>query len=151
MTARACGECAVCCTLLGVNELGKAGRTPCLHQRGIGCAIYETRPSSCQTFNCGWLLGLLRHDDRPDHLGVMLTGTSDDNPLRKLGVNPVLVIETVAGGLERAKAPLVRLSRERVLVLLSVDGQERVVGPRREMRAVARWDARARRAAEGVQ
>jgi len=54
---RECGTCSLCCKLLGVTELGKAGGKWCEHAvvPGGGCRIYGERPRSCRVFACGWL------------------------------------------------------------------------------------------------
>jgi hypothetical protein len=69
--ARTCGACAVCCLVLGIAELDKAVRAPCQHQRGRGCARYDSRPRDCRAFRCLWLAGGLLPPDRPDLSGVM--------------------------------------------------------------------------------
>lgn len=53
---RICGDCTLCCKVLGIKELGKAPNIYCQHAvKGKGCGIYETRPESCQSFRCLWL------------------------------------------------------------------------------------------------
>lgn len=53
---RECGECTLCCKLLGVPSIGKAPGVWCTHCTAKGgCAIYETRPQRCRDFNCAWL------------------------------------------------------------------------------------------------
>lgn len=76
---RSCGPCTACCTLVGVEELGKTPWTPCRHEKdpfiedGPGCRCYDGRPAGCRTFLCIWRLGaLVDEDDRPDRLGVMI-------------------------------------------------------------------------------
>ncbi|ODT85904.1 YkgJ family cysteine cluster protein [Phenylobacterium sp. SCN 70-31] len=71
---KACGPCTLCCRVLAVGELDKpAGRT-CAHQKtGVGCGIYETRPSGCRTFECVWLMDPeMPHRFRPDQTKVVL-------------------------------------------------------------------------------
>lgn len=68
---RECGECTVCCELIGVPELGKPAYSQCEHACG-GCQIYETKPSVCGLFECLWLQGTIINDDlRPDKCGLM--------------------------------------------------------------------------------
>jgi len=56
MTDNTCGSCALCCKLLGVEEIKKAVNTWCRHcSPGRGCGSYDERPSSCRTFECLWL------------------------------------------------------------------------------------------------
>lgn len=54
---RSCGDCSLCCKLLGVTELEKPGGKWCEHwSKGKGCKIYGDRPHSCRVFGCGWLV-----------------------------------------------------------------------------------------------
>ena len=67
---RACGTCSHCCTVLRVDELGKAAGRDCVHQRGErGCGIHATRPTICRAYRCLWLQGGLEEDERPDRTG----------------------------------------------------------------------------------
>jgi len=57
---RQCGECTLCCKLLPVRELEKAGGVRCKHQsHAKGCRVYGTdkMPPSCKLWNCAWLSG----------------------------------------------------------------------------------------------
>jgi hypothetical protein len=73
---RECGECAVCCTHLRIEdpELHKPGGVRCPNLlAGGGCGIYETRPRPCRTFFCGWRrIGYLGDEWRPDRSGIMI-------------------------------------------------------------------------------
>lgn len=72
-TARRCGACSLCCTVLRVDELAKLGGRACLHQRsGGGCAVHDARPGVCRAYRCAWLRGAFAEDDRPDRLGAVL-------------------------------------------------------------------------------
>jgi hypothetical protein len=52
-----CGDCGLCCKLMGVTELAKPPGKWCGHfRRGRGCDTYDARPASCRIFNCTWLL-----------------------------------------------------------------------------------------------
>ncbi len=55
-TTRACGSCELCCTVMGVRELGKQPFSPCAHVAGDGrgCSIWGEHPASCQRFACLW-------------------------------------------------------------------------------------------------
>ncbi len=150
---RDCGECSVCCSAMAVDELGKAPRFDCQHDSvggSVGCAIYPTRPASCRRFVCGWLQGELREGDRPDRLGIMLTGGDSSSPLaRDLGLTFVIAHEIATGALDEPAllAAAGRLARTRVVVLLGVEGNERIIGPERLMRRIEKWDRKARRCA----
>lgn len=71
-----CGECGLCCKLLGAPSLGKPPRKRCVHfRRAGGCAIYADRPGECRGFNCAWLLTpALGPEWRPDRAGFLLHG-----------------------------------------------------------------------------
>ncbi len=62
---RACGACSECCRLLHVIELAKPAGVWCDKCRpgAGGCSIYETRPSICRTYACGWLMSAGVGDD----------------------------------------------------------------------------------------
>ncbi len=76
---RSCGPCTVCCFVGEVKEFGhKPAYSPCPHQVTRGCGIYPERPSVCREFECVWLSGQGRTDDRPDKLGVFLTFVESD-------------------------------------------------------------------------
>ena len=82
---RSCGDCTACCTTMGVPELSKAHNSPCEHNTGTGCGIYDTRPQSCRAFECLWLQGHGLPEQRPDRLGLTLDPTVKDGPLGKAG------------------------------------------------------------------
>jgi len=71
--ARECGECSLCCTVLRVDEIAKLGGTTCQHVRaGGGCSIHARRPGICRGYECMWLRGKFRDEDRPDRLQAVL-------------------------------------------------------------------------------
>lgn len=52
---RECGTCTMCCKVMGIREIAKPPGQWCTHcTPGQGCGIYETRPSACRTFYCGY-------------------------------------------------------------------------------------------------
>ncbi len=52
-----CGDCGLCCKLMGVASLDKPPGKWCGHfRRATGCAVYADRPGDCIAFNCTWLL-----------------------------------------------------------------------------------------------
>jgi hypothetical protein len=53
-TENACGDCGMCCKLLGIETLGKPAGPQCDHFKG-GCQIYDDRPFECRAFHCAWL------------------------------------------------------------------------------------------------
>jgi hypothetical protein len=70
MSARACGDCQLCCKLVPVRELDKGAGQRCRHQRvHKGCAVYHKRgmPRACAVWNCRWLVDNDTADlSRPD-------------------------------------------------------------------------------------
>lgn len=85
MTAegKSCGTCGMCCKLLGVAELEKAAGRWCGHyRRGTGCAVYETRPGACASFECLWLDSMKLDDAwRPDRAKFVLYTERDGRRL----------------------------------------------------------------------
>ena len=67
-----CGDCQVCCEVMGVTEIEKPQLTKCRHQCATGCSIYKSRPKSCAHIKCEWLLGDLPVEYRPDNSGVFI-------------------------------------------------------------------------------
>ena len=58
LPGRSCGECSMCCKVLGIEALNKPIGTWCPHcapGRG-GCTVYETRPAECRSYECQWLI-----------------------------------------------------------------------------------------------
>jgi hypothetical protein len=56
-----------------VDEIGKLGGRPCVHQRPEGgCSVHARRPQVCRDYGCLWLRGALADEDRPDRLGAVL-------------------------------------------------------------------------------
>lgn len=73
-TQNRCEKCTACCTVIGVEELGKPHHRPCPHITENGCAIYDHRPQSCRGFGCLWLDTPGADESlRPDNLGAVFT------------------------------------------------------------------------------
>jgi len=54
--ARTCGDCGMCCKLMGVAAIDKPAHAWCAHfRKGAGCAIYADRPKACADYACYWL------------------------------------------------------------------------------------------------
>ncbi len=71
---RDCGSCTVCCTLMAIDkpEMQKQAGVACRHC-AAGCTIYDTRPSLCRDYFCGWRqLPILDDSWRPDRSGVFV-------------------------------------------------------------------------------
>lgn len=86
----ACGECSLCCRLMGVKELQKKPITWCPHvTKGCGCGIYATRPETCRSFECVWLSTPSAPDAlRPDKIGGVLVATYDNSGSAVLHEDP---------------------------------------------------------------
>jgi hypothetical protein len=66
---RQCGECMLCCKILGVQVLKKPRDSWCtLSAPHRGCTVHGTdqQPLACQSFNCLWVLAT--PSDMPDSL-----------------------------------------------------------------------------------
>ena len=71
--ARECGDCQLCCNLIGVAELAKSPHSDCIHQCKSGCAIHSSRPKECRTYQCQWRSNEEIPDDlRPDKIGCII-------------------------------------------------------------------------------
>jgi hypothetical protein len=101
ITQRVCGNCSACCEIIGVPALTKPELCKCYHQCETGCAIYANRPDECREFECGWSVGHLDEDDRPDKLGLIFVMTENgEAPGRWLHV-----LEVRPGAFDEPKAP----------------------------------------------
>lgn len=139
-SGRVCGPCSACCTVLSVREIAKGMYVPCTHLCGAGCGIYAERPSTCRTFECQWLRGVLHVDDvtetelRPDVCGVIF----DYQPQSKFGeVFVACEIEPGASGRGRARSVIQGLEDEFLVMIVSPSpngrkgpGERSFVGPR---------------------
>jgi hypothetical protein len=73
-TKRECGNCNLCCKLLGISEIKKPPGQWCGHVKcGKGCAIYDNRPQSCRDFDCLWLQGAWPKALKPNKTKVVPT------------------------------------------------------------------------------
>lgn len=138
---RACGSCTACCTVMSVREIAKGMYEACEHLCAEGCGIYASRPGSCRTFECQWLLGVLEVDGvidtemRPDACGVIFHYQPDS----AFGeVFTACEVEPGASGTGHARS-IIEGIEERFLVMIvtpSADGAKRpdersFVGPQR--------------------
>lgn len=73
---RSCAGCDLCCTAVGVRELGKPPAVACDHlcgDPGASCGIYERRPRTCREFYCLWrVLREVPEDFRPADSGFVI-------------------------------------------------------------------------------
>lgn len=80
---KSCGECGLCCKLLGIAEIDKPAGRWCGHfRRGAGCGVYTTRPAACAGFECLWLDSEKLDDAwRPDRAKFVLYTEQDGRRL----------------------------------------------------------------------
>ena len=125
---RDCGSCTSCCRDLAIDdaELKKAPGLLCVHcVENKGCAIYHTRPKTCQLWFCGWRqMPQLDESWRPDRCEILITAADKHIPAGY--PSDGLTFELV-GSLDRiAWPPLVQaicaLIANSVPVFLSVRG-----------------------------
>jgi hypothetical protein len=87
---RTCGECTLCCTVMAIDkpDIQKEAGVKCRHCSG-DCTIYQTRPTLCRDFYCGWRqLPILDDSWRPDRSNVFV----ELEPMNdKIGLSLVLV------------------------------------------------------------
>lgn len=71
---RTCGDCGMCCKLMGVAAIDKAPHAWCGHfRKGAGCGIYAERPKACADYACYWLKAPNLDDRwRPDRARFVL-------------------------------------------------------------------------------
>jgi hypothetical protein len=56
-TTRTCVGCDLCCTAVGVEEIGKLPGVRCpllMGEPGKSCGVYDHRPKPCRSFLCLW-------------------------------------------------------------------------------------------------
>lgn len=88
-----CGDCKLCCKLLGVEEIPKPPGVWCsncdIKAPGGGCKIHDRRPPTCRTFECGWLANGGDPELRPDKIHIVVTGESEKLKAYIMHVDPV--------------------------------------------------------------
>jgi hypothetical protein len=84
MTARACGDCTLCCKVMAIEELDKPAGKWCRHCKpGCGCQIHDGRPGECRDFNCLWLVDQRFGPHwRPNKSKLVLTTSADGIEVR---------------------------------------------------------------------
>lgn len=128
---RKCGTCQACCGPVFVIEGLKTADEDCKHKAAKGCAIYDDRPQGCRDFRCLWHYGLMRGEDRPDRLGIIVTLTEPDAPYMPPGVAQALVIREVHPGASKAGPGLwyiQEMAREHLIIVMD-GGSRRLLGP----------------------
>lgn len=75
---RSCGSCSLCCTVMGIMELGKPDNQRCPKLNDIGrCTIYPTRPEECRSYSCMWRAGLLPKHLSPERIHAVCNVSND--------------------------------------------------------------------------
>lgn len=111
---KTCGDCGLCCKLMGVTALEKPAGRWCGHfSRTSGCAVYEARPDDCRVFNCLWLLtdalddrwkpatsGFVLHTERGGTRLIVECDTARPHDWRRAPYEAELRHWAAAGGLE---------------------------------------------------
>jgi hypothetical protein len=69
-----CGTCNACCNYPGIDtaEFRKLPSVLCENYANHRCGIYETRPTACRDFYCGWMLSSLGEEWRPDKSEILI-------------------------------------------------------------------------------
>lgn len=138
---RTCGKCSACCRLLAAPDIGKEADAPCPHARSgrgrSGCGIYDERPPLCAAYECVWLQGAFRPQDKPSRLGLVF----DTLARQDTEAGTVLCARKVSPGPlpKPANAMLRDLSQRMVVVLIeSSNTARKVMGPPEKVEAFMR-------------
>lgn len=135
LQSRECGECAACCSILGVHEIDKPKNTPCPHQTGKGCSVYENRPNSCRTYQCLWQAGAIEGDERrrPDNFGVIFDAGSQMDWV-------IVAREVLPDAMDRDHVQqfMKKLSRRVVIYCQLLNGRRKLMGPENLVREFVR-------------
>lgn len=104
IAGRSCGSCTACCSFppIHAEALQKPANTLCPHCTvGQGCTVYDTRPTVCRGFFCGWFfLEELGPEWHPSRSGVVIRSEAfeqDTVTLLVLELTGFLVSEEFAG------------------------------------------------------
>lgn len=64
-----CGTCTACCRVFAIPQVAKPAGAWCQHCTvGVGCKIYEQRPTVCRDYECLWLQAKKRGERIADEL-----------------------------------------------------------------------------------
>ena len=90
MSDRTCGDCTLCCKLMGVSAINKPVNKWCQYcEIGIGCKIYPERPEPCKEFDCMWLVSVgLPEFMKPSKSHVVLIASTTGIPALCAKVDP---------------------------------------------------------------
>lgn len=89
-TGKSCGDCGLCCKLLGIDAIDKAPGQWCGHFRkgGGGCGIYAERPQACRDFACLWLSSERLDDSWKPNKAKFVMFTDQDDRRLNIVVDP---------------------------------------------------------------
>jgi hypothetical protein len=82
--SKECGDCGLCCKLMGVRGVNKPPHRWCAHysRSAGGCTIYADRPTECGDFICYWLrIESLGPEWRPDRAKFVMHLTDGGDTL----------------------------------------------------------------------
>ncbi len=97
---RSCGECTACCKTHYIQELQKLPGVWCKHcSVGIGCKIYDQRPTECREYACEWLRGSGLESERPDKTGTIIDTMISDDKREAL----IRIVEVSENAIERLR------------------------------------------------
>ena len=105
----------MCCKVMAVEALDKPVGVMCKHACGK-CSIYETRPDSCRTYNCLWLVDeRVPEEFKPSKTKVVLNakdGAIQVSVDRAFNITPNNIERTPLGAwLKRQTHPIVFVKR----------------------------------------
>lgn len=124
LQARSCGECTVCCTVMGVTSIDKPVDVACKHIEGSQCGIYAKRPSACKEFHCAWRHGFdffPEFSGRPDRLGVMFDMASAS---KVFSGGAFVVRESREGAVDAIEVDLWEIAERDGIVFFVVKGHQ---------------------------
>jgi hypothetical protein len=127
---RECGSCMMCCKVPDIPQFNKASGVWCPHARiGKGCGIYDTRPASCRTFYCLWMLDASFGPAWKPERAKFVVYLQENNIHTQIAVDPAFpnawirppyyarIKKWAQNGAEHGRFVLVRI-RRRVIVVL---------------------------------
>ena len=75
-----CDGCTLCCKLLETHDVPSDIGVYCHNcEPGVGCGIYDTRPTECKTYQCMWAQMKHAGDElRPDKCNIVFDRIADE-------------------------------------------------------------------------
>jgi Fe-S-cluster containining protein len=128
---RACGTCQACCGPVFIIENLKRADEDCQFKAPKGCGVYENRPQVCKDFRCLWHYGVMRGEQRPDRIGIIVTLTEPNAPYLPPGVEQALIIREVwPGASTKGEGSWYIQEMARTNIVIVIDGgSRRLLGP----------------------